>query len=335
MNNRIPATLFAALLAVLPAALFPAPRVFAQGAAGAEAPIAVVHPDEATAGEPLAAVFAAPPSVVVERAALFDRDGKQLLSVAVFPFGADSRGMPLRAALMAVPSTVAPGAAFVRFSAKDGAAVAEAPLRITPRSFGEETIDLDQANTALRTVPDPKKTAEAETLWRILSTGNPDALHAFSPFASPVDSSRRTGHFGDRRVYRYANGNTERWIHAGIDFGIPTGSPVRACAPGRVVFAGERIVTGNTVIIEHLPGVFSLYYHLDRVSVTAGTAVEGLSPIGLSGATGLATGPHLHWEVRVGGEAADPDMLLRRSILDKEAVLGKIERSAANTAARP
>jgi murein DD-endopeptidase MepM/ murein hydrolase activator NlpD len=91
-----------------------------------------------------------------------------------------------------------------------------------------------------------------------------------------------------------------------------------------VVLARPRIVTGNSVIIEHFPGVYSLYYHLDTIAVAEGGLVEKGGLLGESGATGLATGPHLHWEIRAAGENADPDAFINRSVLDKTAILSKL-----------
>jgi murein DD-endopeptidase MepM/ murein hydrolase activator NlpD len=91
-----------------------------------------------------------------------------------------------------------------------------------------------------------------------------------------------------------------------------------------VVLARNRIVTGNSVIIEHLPGVYSLYYHLDSIDAAEGAIVAAGERLGLSGATGLATGPHLHWEIRVSGENTDPDILMARPVLDKDALLSRL-----------
>jgi murein DD-endopeptidase MepM/ murein hydrolase activator NlpD len=106
---------------------------------------------------------------------------------------------------------------------------------------------------------------------------------------------------------------------------VPTGTEVRACAAGGVVLARERIVTGNTVILEHLPGVYSLYYHMDSIAVSEGLVVEEGALLGESGSTGLATGPHLHWEIRVSGENADPDVFLSRPLIDKNEILNRMK----------
>ena len=74
--------------------------------------------------------------------------------------------------------------------------------------------------------------------------------------------------------------------------------------------AENRISTGWSIVIEHLPGVYSLYYHMDSLTVEKGDMVKQGTLIGYSGATGLATGPHLHWEVRVNGNAVNPDFFV-------------------------
>ena len=95
-------------------------------------------------------------------------------------------------------------------------------------------------------------------------------------------------------------------FHAGIDLRAAAGVPVAAAAPGRVVFAGPRGTFGNTVIVAHGDGVRTLYAHLSRIDVTVGQRVGAAAEVGLVGATGDASGPHLHFEVRVRGAAVDP-----------------------------
>jgi murein DD-endopeptidase MepM/ murein hydrolase activator NlpD len=135
-----------------------------------------------------------------------------------------------------------------------------------------------------------------------------------------VASKRLTSFFGDRRVYRYVNGKRDTAVHAGVDYGVPTGTRVLAAAPGRVALAQFRISTGFSVVLEHLPGLYSLYYHLDSLSVFPGSMVQAGELLGFSGMTGLATGPHLHWEVRASTENADPDCFVRQPILDKSLI---------------
>jgi murein DD-endopeptidase MepM/ murein hydrolase activator NlpD len=284
----------------------------------------VALPENPLPGEPVALGLATSRSGSF-RAVLLNSRGQRLSGAVFFDLGMqDKKGQPVKAALMTVPSTAGSGPALVRVD-RGEEKIAEISVTIGSREFIFEEIALDQRNTDLRLFPDPKKTAESEALWRIISrTGN--ELFASGPFVPPVTSTRRTSFFGDRRVFRYVDGSTETSIHAGIDYGIPRGTPVTACAPGRVVLARPRIVTGNSVIIEHLPGVYSLYYHLDKIGVAEGAMVNARTPLGESGSTGLSTGPHLHWEIRVAGENTDPDAMAARSVLDKALILSKLNQ---------
>lgn len=261
------------------------------------------------------------------RAVLLDSRGRRLTGAAFFDLGLRNKeGLAVKAAILAVPSTAASGSALVRVEeAGTGAAgIAEIALTIGSRRFVSEEISLDEDNTGLRTRPDPQKTAESQALWGIISRTGTE-IFASGPFVPPVASTRRTGFFGDRRVFRYVDGSAETSIHAGVDYGVPRGTPVTACAPGRVVLARFRIVTGHSVVIEHLPGIYSLYYHLDKINVSEGAMVDAGAPLGESGSTGLSTGPHLHWEIRIAGENADPDVLTARPVLDKALVLSKLD----------
>jgi murein DD-endopeptidase MepM/ murein hydrolase activator NlpD len=225
-------------------------------------------------------------------------------------------------ALLAVPSTSRPGPAILQIE-ESGNPIGEIGLTITDRDFASEEIVLNQQNTNIRTLPDPQKTTESDQLWAIINRTGAE-IFAETSFTPPVSSTRRTSFYGDRRVYRYVTGKTDTAIHAGVDYGVPKGTPVIACAAGKVVLARFRISTGNSVILEHLPGVYSIYYHMDSLAVAEGNPVESGDLLGESGDTGLATGPHLHWEIRVAGENADPDTFVSRPVLDRGAILGKL-----------
>jgi murein DD-endopeptidase MepM/ murein hydrolase activator NlpD len=82
--------------------------------------------------------------------------------------------------------------------------------------------------------------------------------------------------------------------------------------------AENRISTGYSIVIEHLPGLYSLYYHLSKMDVKEGDMVKKGQLIGLSGSTGLATGPHLHWEMRLNGEAVRPEFFLSNFTFSEE-----------------
>ena len=120
-------------------------------------------------------------------------------------------------------------------------------------------------------------------------------------FVRPIEVSVISG-FGVRSVY---NGEP-RAPHGGADFASPTGTPVLAPGGGRVVLAESLYFTGETVMIDHGLGLVSLLAHLSRIDVRVGTDVVTGAVIGLVGATGRVTGPHLHWTVRLQGARVDP-----------------------------
>lgn len=122
------------------------------------------------------------------------------------------------------------------------------------------------------------------------------------PFALPV-SGGVTGTYGDGRSY---NGGPVSSRHSGTDFGADEGTPVGAAAAGRVAFAGYLATRGNSVIIDHGMGVFTGYHHMSRIDVAQGQDVATGTLVGAVGTTGLSTGPHLHWELVVGGVVVDP-----------------------------
>lgn len=184
------------------------------------------------------------------------------------------------------------------------------PFAVLPRAFATEDIALDKANTELRAVPDPKKTAEALSIQAIYARIDTEARWGQAPFLSPVGDARRSAGFGDRRRYLYATGGSDSSWHSGIDFAVPVGTPVRAPAAGRVVFSDSRIVTGYTMVIEHQPGLYSVLMHLSKGVAPVGSLVKAGDLVAYSGVSGLATGPHLHWEVRAGEVPVDPDYFL-------------------------
>jgi murein DD-endopeptidase MepM/ murein hydrolase activator NlpD len=124
-------------------------------------------------------------------------------------------------------------------------------------------------------------------------------------FVRPVPDEANSA-FGTRSIY---NGEA-RSPHSGADFLSPAGRPVKAPAAGHVVIADSRYFTGNTVVIDHGMGLFSMLAHLSSIDVSAGADVQAGQIVGTVGATGRVTGPHLHWTVRLAGARVDPLSLL-------------------------
>jgi len=118
------------------------------------------------------------------------------------------------------------------------------------------------------------------------------------PVTGPISSA-----FGSRRSYA---GGVLSAPHLGVDLAVPAGTPVIAAADGRGALAEGLRVRGNAGVIDHGLGVYTAYYHLSQIRVQPGQEVRAGDLLGLAGSTGLATGPHLHWELRVFGVPADP-----------------------------
>jgi murein DD-endopeptidase MepM/ murein hydrolase activator NlpD len=226
--------------------------------------------------------------------------------------GPSARGRVISSVLFffSVPVDAALGTASMVAYGRDGVAVAGSRLVITDRTFSREDLRLSAELTSLRVDPDPLKTEQALRYLAVLAAVDPAAVFLDSNFIRPVATERRTSLFGLRRRYLYADGKVDVTLHNGIDYGLPAGSPVMAAGAGRVVMAEARIVTGLTVILEHLPGTYTIYMHLDSLAVMQGAIVARGAFLGTVGMTGLATGPHLHWEFRVMGVPCDPEALI-------------------------
>jgi murein DD-endopeptidase MepM/ murein hydrolase activator NlpD len=146
--------------------------------------------------------------------------------------------------------------------------------------------------------PDPEQQKRAEEdqkkMRAIYDTVTPEPLWK-GKFQLPLKGVTSGGNFGRRRIL---NGEA-RSPHAGVDFPASAGTPVFAAQAGNVVLAEELYYSGNTVVIDHGYGIYTLYAHLSEIGVRAGDPVDVSTEIGKVGATGRVTGPHLHWGLTV------------------------------------
>jgi len=152
---------------------------------------------------------------------------------------------------------------------------------------------------------DPNITNPEDEFVRSLISNVTTEKYWSGKFIDPVDSPIcYKSVFGSRRSY---NGSDYIYFHTGLDYGV--------CAPilniyaaesGKVVFAGELTVRGNAIFIDHGQGVYSGYFHASEIKVNAGEMVEKGKLIGIIGATGRVTGPHLHFEIIINGSKVNP-----------------------------
>jgi murein DD-endopeptidase MepM/ murein hydrolase activator NlpD len=127
-------------------------------------------------------------------------------------------------------------------------------------------------------------------------------LTANLPLGIPLQNYELSSRFGSR----VDPINHEQAFHPGLDMEAPSGSDVYSAGAGRVTFTGSMGTYGTVIEIDHGYGVVTRYAHLHRILVAKGRNVESHSVIGEVGSTGRSTGPHLHYEIRIGGAAADP-----------------------------
>ena len=207
---------------------------------------------------------------------------------------------------------IAPGAYSVTVNLLDaGGALlgsGQVALTVTATDFPVEYLQVDVGGPNGLQPPD-KVQEELDIRASVFSRVTPTKLWS-GPFILPVQGAPVTTAFGTARSY---NGSPPTVHHSGTDFGVGLGTPVVASAAGRVAFAGMLTTRGLSVIIDHGLGVFTAYHHLSQTNVAEGQTVAQGQIVALSGMTGLATGPHLHWELIVGGQNVDPGVLdLRR-----------------------
>ncbi|MCA3280325.1 MAG: M23 family metallopeptidase [Roseomonas sp.] len=192
---------------------------------------------------------------------------------------------------------------------------AQARLTITPPSGGAETQVLNIARRQWPTesisgLPPAQVTPDAETLARIAREREKlggiraleSALTGFAEGFTRPAPGRISGVFGSQRIL---NGQP-RQPHYGLDFAAPTGTPVIACATGRVTLADGFHFFGKLIVLDHGHGVNSLYAHLSEITVREGESIAKAQRIGAIGMTGRVTGPHLHFSLSWFQQWLDP-----------------------------
>lgn len=212
-------------------------------------------------------------------------------------------------AVCAVPLNARTGPQTLGIELSNGGRVS-VPLIVMAGHYGEEHLRLppEMANPTtkdhLRQIKDDRKRLRQ-------AYGSSSALIRFShPFARPLGSKIITP-FGRRRFLN----EIPKSPHGGIDLRGKTGTPVPAAAGGKVAFSGQLYYSGNAVIIDHGLDIFSLYLHLNSLSVAVGEQVKQGQIIGKLGSTGRVTGPHLHWGIKINGIFVDPLEFIKESRL--------------------
>jgi murein DD-endopeptidase MepM/ murein hydrolase activator NlpD len=176
-------------------------------------------------------------------------------------------------------------------------------LDVQPAAFAERHLSVAPRFVEPPESERPRIEREAVRLHAIYETVSTTRQPGL--FLPPVPD-RRSSPFGSRSVF---NGQA-RDRHSGLDFSSPAGTVIRAPAAGRVALVAPLYFTGNTVVLDHGYGVYSILAHMQKTLVREGEDVAQGARLGTVGATGRATGPHLHWSVRLGSTRVDPASVL-------------------------
>lgn len=196
----------------------------------------------------------------------------------------------------------------IPLSQKTGDAVVKAGNRdyrfsIAAKGYPEQhlTVAKNQVNPSKKELDRiHRESAQMAAVYTSHSEGK-----GWSPMAWPVAGPLSSA-FGLRRFF---NGE-ERNPHSGLDIAVPTGTPVLAPADGTVVLTGNFFFNGNAVFVDHGQGLISMFCHMDSIEVKQGDQVTAGDRLGRSGATGRATGPHLHWTVSLNNARINPLLML-------------------------
>ncbi|WP_291383074.1 MULTISPECIES: peptidoglycan DD-metalloendopeptidase family protein [Achromobacter] len=208
-------------------------------------------------------------------------------------------------AVVGIPLTVKPGQEQVQV--KDGGGTRQVAFTVGAKDYVAQHITLKNRRQ-VDPNPDDLKRIERELAEQV------EAYRGFRAGITPsnlildrpVDGGRLSSPFGLRRFF---NGQ-ERNPHSGLDFAVPAGTPIKAPAAGVVVLVGDYFFNGKTVFLDHGQGFVSMFCHMSAISVKVGDEVPRGGVVGKVGATGRATGPHLHWNVSLNDARIDPAIFI-------------------------
>lgn len=203
-------------------------------------------------------------------------------------------------AIVGIPLSVKPGRQQVEL--EDGRRLA---FEVGGRHYAEQRITIRNQQQVSPNAENlariERELAEQTAAYRQFSARQPSNLLFDKPVDGPLSSP-----FGLRRFF---NGE-ERNPHSGLDFAVPSGTPIKAPAAGRVILIGDYFFNGKTVFLDHGQGLISMFCHLSSIDVKVGDEIARGGHVGKVGATGRATGPHLHWNVSLNDARVDPAIFI-------------------------
>lgn len=208
-------------------------------------------------------------------------------------------------AMVGIPLSVKPGEQYA--VVRDANGERKLPFKVGAKDYVAQHITLKNRRQ-VDPNPDDLKRIERELAEQIAAyrTYRAGVTPSNVLLDRPVNGGRLSSPFGLRRFF---NGQ-ERNPHSGLDFAVPAGTPIKAPAAGVVVLVGDYFFNGKTVFIDHGQGFISMFCHMSAVDVKVGDEVPRGGVVGKVGATGRATGPHLHWNISLNDARVDPAIFI-------------------------
>ena len=202
-------------------------------------------------------------------------------------------------AIVGIPLTVKPGTQSISAGGRD------LNFTVGHKKYPEQRITLKNQRQVNPNPADLKRIDNELAIqikaYRTFSPNTPSNLLLDKPVTGPLSSK-----FGVRRFF---NGE-ERNPHAGLDFAVPAGTPIKTPAAGKVILIGNYFFNGNTVFVDHGQGFISMFCHMSKVDTQVGQQLARGDVVGRVGSTGRATGPHMHWNVSLNDARVDPAIFI-------------------------
>lgn len=206
-------------------------------------------------------------------------------------------------AIVGLPLTLKPGPQ--QLSSQNAEGTRTLSFSVGSKHYAEQRITLKNTQMVNPDTSNLKRIerelAEQTRAYQQFSPGTPSNLLLDKPVNGPMSSR-----FGVRRFF---NGE-ERNPHAGLDFAVPAGTPIKAPAAGKVILINNYFFNGNTVFVDHGQGFISMFCHLSKIDVSLGQQLARGAVLGRVGSTGRATGPHMHWNISLNDARVDPAIFI-------------------------
>ncbi|WKC57830.1 M23 family metallopeptidase [Borrelia sp. P9F1] len=262
-----------------------------------------------------------------KKLSLLSNNKNPILSSYPFKFEVDNKTYYI--ALLGITPMIKEGVRKIEIEFENEKYIKE--IEIKKFEFRKTTIKLDKKKAKIfKHQKSVKAKEQALILWNIIGNIGDASIYHYDTLVHPIkDQYRISSPYGDQRIYTQENKKISNLtMHKGKDYAPfkREKTPIFAAGRGKVVFARDREITGKTVIIQHLPGVYTIYLHLSKFGVKENKIVHTGEYIGNVGNTGISTGPHLHFEVRVNGVAVNPDFFLKHMLIDKNKIINNIEK---------